>query len=180
MARAASLRDVLRDATRERHEALDRSLSPLANGRDYAAFLSCQHAAREPIEAWFASESGILQPPPQSHDIAADLRELGHGIPAPGPRFAPQDPGEALGIAWVLAGSSLGNKVLLKRRIAFDGGRATRFLSSPEMPLFWSSLRTRLERPASRESADQAIAGAQRAFDHFLVISGKDALGLAA
>lgn len=180
MARVASLRDILRHATRERHEALDVGLSPLADGPDYPAFLSFQHAARQPVEAWFAAQPAILQPPPQISLISADLDELGQPIPEPGPRFLPQDPGEAIGIAWVLAGSSLGNKVILKRRNAFDGGRATRFLADPAMPGFWSSLRTRLQRPADAEACELAIEGAQRAFDHFLAVSSRNSIGLAA
>ena len=180
MARATSLRDVLRHATRERHQALDEGLSPLANGSDYPAFLALQHSARQPIEAWYASEPAILQPPPQVDLIAADLEELGCQVPDAGQRFVPQDHGEAIGIAWVLAGSSLGNKMLLKRRNAFDQGRATRFLADPAMPAFWSSLRGRLERPAETETCELAVEGARRAFDHFLAVASRETLGLAA
>ena len=174
------MRDVLRRATRERHQSLDEGLSPLADGSDYPAFLSLQYAARMPVEAWFASEASILQPPPQTGLIAADLEELGRSVPEAGPRFLPQHLGEAIGIAWVLAGSSLGNKTVLKRRIGFDGGCATRFLSDPAMPAFWSSLRGRLARPADAETSAFAVEGAQRAFDHFLAVSRSDTLGLAA
>lgn len=174
------MRDVLRRATREQHQSLDDCLSPLANGSDYPAFLSFQYAARLPVEAWFASEPAILQPPPQIALISADLEDLGQPVPDAGPRFAPQNHGEAIGIAWVLAGSSLGNKMVLKRRTDFDGGRATRFLADPAMLAFWASLRARLERPADAATCELAVDGAQRTFDHFLSVSRCDALGLAA
>lgn len=168
MNRVETLRDILRRETRQLHDALDEFLGPLADGNDYPDFLATQYSARVPIEGWFRRESAVMHPPTQTGHISQDLAELNYGRPVNDLRFAPEESAEVLGIAWVLAGSSMGNRVILKRRIAFDGGKATRFLSDPSMTDFWSVLRPRLERETSRALADAAITGAVRTFDHFL------------
>lgn len=168
MLRVESLREVMRRSTRDLHDALDSLLAPLADGDRYVGFLAVQYAARMPIEAWFDRESEILQPPSQTRILADDLEVLGADLPVPQARFLPRSNAEAIGIAWVLAGSSLGNKVILRRRRAYDGGRATSFLSNNAMPRFWDELRPRLERQSDEWHEEQAVSGARRTFDHFL------------
>lgn len=171
MERAKSLRDVLRSETRDLHDVLDQSLSPLANDGGYPTFLAIQYAARWPVEAWFAQVGSVMQPPVLTGLVELDLAELGCTPPACPISFRPADPAEALGIAWVLAGSSLGNRVLHKRRLAYDGGRATAFLSDQNMPRFWGRLRPRLCRQASDPGLDKAIDGARRTFGHFIAVA---------
>lgn len=180
MVRVDSLREVLRDSTRELHDALDGMLAPLADGDRYSEFLAIQHAARLPIEDWFDAESDVLSPPSQTGLIATDLATLRVGPSRNSPRFCPQSSAEAIGIAWVLAGSSLGNRVILRRRKAFDGGTATCFLADDAMPSFWNALRPRLERPANERDAKCALAGARRTFEHFLSVAGDNTSKLAA
>ncbi|MEZ5681614.1 MAG: biliverdin-producing heme oxygenase [Erythrobacter sp.] len=162
------------------HDALDHALSPLATGPDYPRFLAMQYSARAPIEDWFATSGSSPRPPDQTSLIAADLRELQCPTPLPELGFEPVVEGETIGIAWALAGSSLGNKFMLKRRRSVDGGIATRFLADGAMPHFWRELLPALETVASRECTEQAIAGASRVFDHFLAVTQRGARRLAA
>ena len=180
MSRDQNLREVLKRATGTLHSALDTSLSPLASGRDYPRFLAIQHSARAPIEAWFDANSAELSPPPQTRLIAADLAELGAPVPPLSFGFAPKNADEALGIAWVLAGSSLGNKLLLKRRSEHDGGVGTRFLSDRSMAQFWSGLLVTLEQPCDDATRRHAVTGATRVFEHFLAVASTSLRRLAA
>ena len=180
MERVASLREFLREETRDLHDALDKSLSPLAGGPDYSRFLTLQLSARRPVEAWFAGHSNVLQPPAQSPLIESDLAVLGCTTPVAPSRFSPASPEEAIGIAWVIAGSSLGNRVMLKRRLAYDGGLATSFLSDGLMFEFWATLRPRLERGAASNESEAAVIGARRTFLHFLDVARQDIGRLAA
>lgn len=150
---------------------------------EYARFLRLQHAARQPVEAWLETNAGAqLCPPPQTTLIALDLSELGLSPPVGGEEFAitGSDPtareDETLGVAWVLAGSSLGN-----RSIASELGKSghgdwpTRFLRDPAMIEFWKNLRSRLEREASAARIAAATRGAVAVFDHFLAHADRSA-----
>lgn len=176
----ACLRDALRCATRALHDSLDLALSPLASGIGYPRFLALQYAARTPIERWFAGSGSSLALPVQTPLIFADMVELRAAKPALATDFQPADQREDIGIAWALAGSSLGNKLMLKRRKDFDGGVATRFLADGAMLQFWMELLPRLEAPADAQATELAVAGATRVFDHFLAVAQADERRLAA
>ncbi|MEO0463930.1 MAG: hypothetical protein AAF127_12420 [Pseudomonadota bacterium] len=81
-------------------------------------------------------------------------------------------------MAWVLAGSSLGNRSILAevRRTASDNceaGWPARFLSDAAMLAFWKDLRAQIERPASCAEARAASEAATAVFDHFLAIAAR-------
>jgi heme oxygenase len=152
------LRLHLRAATMAAHDLLDHTMQAASgwqNRDDYARFLALQHAARAPIEAWLEHHAPAdLQPPRQTPLIAADLATLKTAVPPAAAAFAlpddaAQTSGGALGAAWVLAGSALGNKAILKLR-------------------FWHGLRARLERPAAPAEGAAAAAAARAIFAHFL------------
>lgn len=142
---------------------------------DYARFLSLQLAARIPVEAWLDQHAPAdLRPPPQSDLIASDLAELGVEAPAAAPDFAfedDQDEATCLGAAWVLAGSSLGNRSILaelKRRGEPAAQWPHAFLGDDAMLAFWKGLRTRIEQSVPSEQRDAAGRGARAVFDHFI------------
>lgn len=152
---------------------------------DYTRFLSLQYAARRPVEAWLAANApSELCPPAQCDLIAADLIELGEQVPESGPHFAlysgacddaPNDC-EVLGAAWVLAGSSLGNRAILKevRRTAKQSGEQAwpdSFLGDDAMMNFWKTLRRRIERPADINEVAGASRAAAAVFDHFIALA---------
>lgn len=172
-----NLRTHLRAATMAAHDLLDRTMQEASGWRsraDYARFLSLQHAARAPVEAWLDSHApDDLRPPAQTSLIARDLAALGEDLPAPAAalRMAEPGEGEALGAAWVLAGSALGNRAILKqmRRASAAQGSAwpSAFLADEAMLAFWQALRPRLERPVSAAEASAAAEAASAVFAHF-------------
>jgi heme oxygenase (biliverdin-IX-beta and delta-forming) len=176
------LRLHLRSATMAAHDLLDHTMQAASgwhNLADYARFLSLQHAARAPVEAWLAAHApGDLHPPAQTPLIARDLALLGFETPVPSSGFTMQDThaGEALGAAWVLAGSALGNKAILKQVRRVAAGEARRwpceFLGDDAMLTFWQGLRARLEQPASAAEAAAAAAAASAVFAHFVAHAG--------
>ena len=176
-----SLRTHLRAATMAAHDLLDHAMQAASGWQtraDYARFLALQHAARAPMEAWLADHAPAdLVPPPQTPLIARDLAALGAPLPASAAPFAlPATPGDALGAAWVLAGSALGNKAIAKQ-VARIGGRAwpAAFLGDAAMLAFWQSLRARIESPAAPAEAAGATRAAEAVFAHFLSVA--DAAG---
>ncbi len=189
---AQDLRLHLRAATMAAHDLLDHTMQAASGWHslaDYARFLSLQHAARAPVEAWIESHAPAdLRPPVQTSLIARDLAVLGMGLPAPAADFAiiTDDTGEAaaLGAAWVLAGSALGNKAILKQMrrasAAHGGGWPDAFLADEAMLAFWQRLRARLEQPANASRADAAASAAEAVFAHFLTHASHAAQGAVA
>lgn len=177
---ADDLRLHLRAATMAAHDLLDAAMQAASGWRnlgDYARFLSLQHAARVPVERWLERHAPRdLRPPVQTGLIARDLAALGISVPAAAARFelSESGPGEAIGAAWVLAGSALGNRsILAQMRRASDacgaGGGAwpAAFLADDAMLAFWQELRTRIEQPASNLEAHAATRAASAVFAHF-------------
>ena len=186
------LREHLRAATMAAHDLLDHTMQAASGWQslaDYARFLSLQHAARTPIEVWLESHAPAdLRPPAQTPLIARDLAALGLAVPAPAAAFAMADEGspgdEALGAAWVLAGSALGNKAILKqmrRASAAQGAHwPSAFLGDEAMLAYWQGLRARIERPAAAAQARAAADAASAVFRHFIAHAGKAAAAGAA
>lgn len=174
-----SLRAQLRAATMAAHDLLDHAMQAASGWQtlsDYARFLALQHAARAPLEAWFARNApSSLRPPVQTPLIAADLAALGVPLPPACRPFALRQaapapaPGEALGAAWVLAGSALGNRTIA-RAVARVGSGAwpAAFLEDAAMMAFWQALRRRIDRPAAPAEVTGATRAAEAVFAHFL------------
>lgn len=172
---AQNLRLHLRKATAQAHDRLDAGMRSAAGWDDlsqYSRFLSLQYAARQSVEEWLGehAEPGLL-PPPQTQLIERDLAALDAPIPDAA-TFAFPDTRRAavLGIAWALAGSSLGNRAILKDMRRAAGGAGTwpeNFLADPAMPAFWAELRRQIERPADAQEAEAAQRAAAALFEHF-------------
>lgn len=196
---ADNLRAHLRAATMAAHELLGDAMQAASGWRsitDYARFLRLQHAARSPLEDWLDTHApGELRPPRQTGLIACDLFVLGQPVPEPAGAFVLQQarpdrslaeaqsesPGEALGAAWVLAGSALGNRAIARQVARIGGGVwPTAFLGDEAMLAFWQSLRARIERPALIAEATGAAHAAAAVFAHFLAVAEGDAPGMAA
>ena len=175
-----TLRQHLRGATAALHDRLDEAMRPPEDWRSngaYARFLSSQYQARVPVEEWLANHAPAeLKPPEQSPLLADDLRALGAGTPARRFDFSLEDQGPAtmLGAAWVLAGSSLGNRAMLQdmRRTLPEAEQwPAAFLGGTAMTQFWQGLRPRIETPASPQEQDLAVRAAMQVFDHFLHVA---------
>lgn len=176
-----SLRTHLRAATMAAHDLLDHAMQAASGWQtlsDYARFLALQYAARVPLEDWLARHApSDLSPPSQTPLLARDLAALGLDVPKPAPGLTPAmpAPGEALGTAWVLAGSALGNRAIAKQVARIGGGEwPTAFLGDDTMMAFWQGLRARIERPAEPDEAEGATRAAEAVFAHFLAVAEHD------
>lgn len=167
------LRTHLRSATHDAHQALDDAMAQLdlARPRDYARFLQIQYAARIGVEAWLVRQAPAeLTPPAQCPALAADLSALDRPLPLDQPLFDAPEHAEPLGVAWVLAGSSLGNRAMLADlRKGGHTDRPTAFLGNEEMAAFWHDFRPRID--TSEADGKAAVASARGTFAHFSAIA---------
>lgn len=167
--KAESLRETLRRETRAEHDRLDAMMAdlPLGSDADYRRFLAIQYRARRPVETWVAQNmESAWAPPPQCPAIAADLADLDAETPAGGAPFSAPE-GSGLGVAWVLAGSSLGNRALLKQRTKAGLDGPTRFLSCSLMSDFFKHLLLKINCDREPEQHALAVAGARSVFALF-------------
>ncbi len=168
-------RDYLRVGTAEAHDTLDVRLGALAEGdeRDYAQFLEIQYRARVNIESWLDERCADMAPPRQTDVIARDLTELGVPIPADVLAFDVSADSDPLGICWVLAGSSLGNRAILARLVKADVQWPVAFLSDRRMADYWQRLRPLIERPHSPAEDPSVLGAAQASFAHFNAVASQ-------
>jgi len=141
----------------------------LADPQDYALFLNIQLAARAPIERWASRHAEPdLRPPEVVALLKADLAALGITADVPESRFEPGPTAHALGLAWAIAGSHLGNRALLARLRERGAALPKAFLGDPRMPLFWKRIRPRIEAPATQVPVAGALVAANAVFACFV------------
>lgn len=139
----------------------------------YRAFLQIQHAARLPIEQWI-EENGLrdMAVTPQSYLIERDLEALGSRPIEAGLNFDLPAGADAIGLAWAIAGSSLGNKAILREISAASAGQwPTAFLSDDGMTEFWKRIRPILDSPCEPARLAAAETAAMSVFDHFIAVA---------
>ena len=169
------LRERLRDATSAAHRELDAQLSSfdLTTFSGYRRFLQASAGALLPLEAALV-EAGVAKLFPdwperaRSAAIAADLERLGKDARAT-VSVPPLTPSGMMGTMYVLEGSRLGAKFLLKAVAdAADPriGEATAYLSHGAGKRLWQSFLAKL---ASEEACDEdeAIEAARSGFAAF-------------
>lgn len=167
-----SIRSALRSHTADQHQKLDDAVGAFHTVEGYARFVRQSYSFRA------ATERAI--PPsvdwsviPLSGLLANDLDDLGEA-PDEQIRFpsASADPDYWLGVAYVLEGSALGARLLVRRAAAlgFSGTRGARHLAvQAETGSRWRDFQGRLD--AAPVAAHQAmLAGAAAAFDFALSI----------
>lgn len=175
-----SIRCLLRSATTTTHAQVDERIDELIGQGEvgYREFLRLSAAAIRPLEeSLVAANVECILPDWQERSRWAPLREdladLGMTTPAPAAPM-PRLNGEAhqFGVLYVLEGSRLGAKVLIRRLLAMPGLsplRALRYLRHGEGYPLWQTFLERLEfSEAVRRSPTEAIAGAKTAFRFFL------------
>lgn len=156
-----TLRWRLRDATSDAHAQLDARLGTAFEAREgYVAFLQGMHRF---VSAAAVAVDGGSAFAEARHALAADLAALGANPPATsvGARSATG----ALGWRYVVAGSSLGARVLLERAraLGFTGASGALYLATQAASTEWRSLLAALDTTAE-DAAEAAIAGARDAF----------------
>ena len=172
------LRKYLRTATSAKHDALDATVEPgdLSVRETYVEFLSRQLIARRPVERWLSEHAADLPAPPAtSRLIENDLEKLGADIPGTRHDFDPPAGADAIGLAWAIAGSQLGNRMMLKALRDRGADLPVAFLSDEAMTQYWKTLRPQIETGVSPEDAERAALGANAVFDHFLLAFGASA-----
>ncbi|MFN2099766.1 biliverdin-producing heme oxygenase [Altererythrobacter sp. MF3-039] len=176
-----SIRSRLRTVTRGLHDRLDRAMpSDFSDRASYARFLRIQLAARLPVERWLVRNApDELVPPSQTALIRHDLSSLGASQVIQEPKFELEPDGDALGVAWVLAGSHLGNRFLLKGLPAALE-LPTAFFSDTRMTDFWKGLQSRLEADCPKDADLPAERSATIVFDLFLALAGQNRERIAA
>lgn len=134
--------------------------------RDITPFLLFQLAARTPLEDWLCDHSET--PPPRMVPVLADAIDSAAVSAKARQTVWTGHPNEALGLAWLLTGSSLGNRAILaaRRKAGLTGGEP--FLADPSMSEYWQALRATLNREYGEFDTHLAVNGAKRGFDHFL------------
>lgn len=159
----SSLRWSLRQATASAHARLDARVGEAFHepGR-YARYLQGMHR--------FLREARVALPPHPDLEAAvaaleADLADVGAPALAIAPTRRTATPDEALGWRYVIAGASLGARLLQRRaaEIGFDADQGARFLALHAAGDAWPAFLAEVDgRPADRHAA--VLHGASRAF----------------
>ncbi|MEM1343796.1 MAG: biliverdin-producing heme oxygenase [Pseudomonadota bacterium] len=167
-ASAQATRFALREATAAEHARTDATFGRLSltAAADYALFLAAHHRALcccldHVARHW---PEGAL-PARLADDLAADLEALGCGVPAAIPG-TPLDGADPRGVAYVVAGSHLGAKVLRKRWGESADPRvqaAGRYLASDDLHAYWPRLLQRLKAVDPGSAAFAGLASAATA-----------------
>lgn len=169
---------MLRAATADLHAQVDSRFSGKfsEDSKAYGHFLAALAEGVIPLERALEAEGieRLLPDWPERRRttmLLADLEAL--GVPVPAGRAMPEVGGEArqFGIAYVLEGSRLGGKLLLRQVLAHRDEKvraATRYLSHGTDRDLWPSFVKRLDASAAVSQApDEAVAGARLAFALF-------------
>lgn len=109
-----SLRTLLRSHTSDIHSHLDETVGAWPDLAAYRAYLAATHGFRAAVEPVLASFD--WEPQPLAAIVARDLEDLSHGHAAALPR--PRrwaTPSARLGVLYVLEGSAVGARLLLRR-----------------------------------------------------------------
>lgn len=173
-----SARQMLRAATADLHARVDARFAGSVMGTfaEYRAFLCSMATVILPLErALERAAIDTVMPDWSERRRAAhlleDLETL--GVSALRETDAPAVGSEArqLGMVYVLEGSRLGGKLLLRRALAHGDSQirtATRYLSHGAGHDFWGSFLVRLEGSAAVARAPhEAVAGARAVFTQF-------------
>lgn len=169
----------LKAATSATHERLDQRImaGDIFASRDrYARFLRVQYRFHRDIDGLYA-HAGLAALLPdlagrrRLPEIAGDLRDLGHALPAGAVAAMPADPPLATALGWlyVAEGSNLGGAVLYKlaAKLGLHSGFGARHLAAhPDgVARHWRGFTAALNAaPLSPNQEDEAIAGAEAAF----------------
>lgn len=167
-----SLRSLLRSETKDIHSQLDSITGIFSNIEQYKYFATSAYRFRVSLESSFDS-LGIWSPQKLGPHIRDDLHDLGVTPPSDHrPYSFCLNTAEQVGALYVLEGSSLGARLLLRRALAlglsaqFGARHLARQVSEPKR---WSGFVAVLD--SIPESVHQhAIMSAKRVFEHALQI----------
>ncbi|WP_293801337.1 biliverdin-producing heme oxygenase [uncultured Bosea sp.] len=130
------IRSFLRDETNELHRELDAIVGVFSNRAEYVRFLQGTFRHRAPVEAALlnadAARIASWQPRQLLPELETDLADLALPLPAAEPFHLSNDMASYLGAAYVLEGSALGARVLVKGvdALGFGSECGARYLSA--------------------------------------------------
>lgn len=155
---------------------------PVGDDTSFARFLTIQYASRRYLDAGFSDDqpAQVGAPPSQIDLIARDLHALGSEPVEIAGSASFGSTAAALGAAWVLSGSTMGNRAMLAQRRKLCLDHADAFLSDPRMPAYFRSLLPLLAGEFDRIEQDQMIDGATLAFTVFLDVLARSEMKEAA
>lgn len=168
----SSRRAHLRQSTSASHQALEAIVGQLDSHQSYVRYLKGMFVFRSAAEAAIARawpSTWVWSPSALAPLLAADIRDLGQAVPAAGERTAKviKDTESLLGCLYVLEGSSLGARVLVKDAAAlgYDKSHGARHLEHQSASLeSWRALIDTIETRAELDLA-KLSAAAVTAFD---------------
>ncbi|SIR03086.1 heme oxygenase [Bosea sp. TND4EK4] len=168
--RMNDLRSFLRAETHDLHEELDGLIGAFTSLDDYTRFLAGSFRHRAPAEAAIGVEADALGLGPRQlvPQLRRDLADLGLPVPAAERLVLSKDIACLLGATYVLEGSALGARVLVKSAAALGLGAAhgARYLSAQAGSITsWRELLVRLD-GLERARWSLAARGARQVFDH--------------
>ncbi len=161
----------LREQTRDCHDRLERRLDLLDEALSaprYAALLVRFHALWQGLEPRFASllDQAFWTPRRRLPWLDADLAALGLAPPAPIAAPALADEAAALGALYVVEGSTLGGRIILRHLDRLGLQPVAYFSGYGEATgTMWKGFVARLE-AAPPDAAPAIVAGAGLTFDH--------------
>jgi heme oxygenase len=166
-------RHCLRAGTQEAHARRDALVGPLDSQARYRRFVRGLHAWRAPVEDrlgrsdWPAA-FGDWRPVPIAGLLARDLRDLGEAVPDHPPSDMSNDIETLIGVSYVLEGSALGARVLVRQAAALghDGRSGARHLHAQAADLAnWRRFLALIE-GISGVDRSRAAAAANASFAH--------------
>ncbi|BCB17618.1 biliverdin-producing heme oxygenase [Bosea sp. ANAM02] len=166
------IRGFLRDETSELHRELDAIVGGFSDRTSYARFLLGTFRHRAPVETALlrtaAAQVSAWRPRRLLPELEADLTDLDLPHPLVDPFHLSNDIAAFLGAAYVLEGSALGARMLVRGVdvLGFGPGFAARYLSAQAESLeSWRALLVVLE-GLDRPAWDAAAQAARAVFLH--------------
>ncbi|SEQ02661.1 heme oxygenase [Devosia sp. YR412] len=172
-----NLRSALRARTTQSHEELDRAVGHFADLATYGKFTRDTYLFRRAVEASFVTAPAGWEIDPIAALTAQDLADLELDVPS-STDVAPAitTPAQRLGVAYVLEGSSLGARMLVREALKlglredFGARHLARQAGDHER---WRRFMAELD--ATSASHDEVIAAAEATFRFALSIYAKAA-----
>lgn len=167
-----TLRHVLREETSSAHTQLDQALISydLSQKDGLTKYLTIHYLARLHLTKMLSSLENLRDDKARLEDLSMDLSLL--GAPLPSWRVEPdQMPKHPLGLIYVMAGSSLGSKILYKNWESSTDSlvkSANRFVTNAKNNDIWRRFLTYIERNEfSSEETQDIISSANFCFAVF-------------
>jgi heme oxygenase len=160
---------IVKTSTSAAHSAIEAVFSrfDFADRDSYISFLVTQARVIPAIEAVLGHDADLPAWRPRAALLTRDLDAFGYHLPKPLAVSAPSSLAERFGLLYVIEGSRLGGRLLLRR---VSPNFASYYLSATHEPGEWRMFTRALDVRAQSEGAtwiEDVVAGASRGFQLF-------------